>query len=73
MAMQLEITKKVRMTLPEAKTLAKLARKRQESESQVLRQALDLLARRQQREEAIDGLIKMTEGQTYTKSRFRLK
>lgn len=54
---------------------AKLARARNESESQVLPDALDLLHQRQRRDEAIHGLIRMAEEETkpYQKVRFRLK
>lgn len=71
--MQLDVTKKVRMSKGEARTLARLARKRHESEGQVLRDGLAVLARRQAREDNMDALIAMAEGETYVKIPFELK
>lgn len=71
--MHLEVTKKVRLSRDGARTLSRLARRRRESESEVLREALALLARRQAREDGIEGLIGMAEGETYSKQPVELR
>ena len=72
--MQLEITKKVRMSKTEAKLLARLAKAGNTSESEVLRRALDEMAIQERRSRAIDGLIAMAkaEKQPYRKPFFRM-
>lgn len=69
----MEVTKKVRMSRAEAKALARLAKRLKQSEGQVLRDGLAAIVRRQARRDGIEDLIRMAEGETYTKIAFELK
>jgi predicted DNA-binding protein len=67
------VTKKVRMSRDRAKRLAALAKKTGRSESDVLRDGLDLAWRRQEQREALQAIIDtLAPGEKYEKVRFEM-
>lgn len=71
--MEREVTKKVRLSRSEAARLRGLAQKKKTSESDVLREGLDLVERRQSRAEGFEALIQMIDGPPPKKTRLRLR
>lgn len=67
------VVKKVRMDPPRAAKLRRLARQLKMTESDVLREGLDLVDRVDARRRNIHKLIEMIEGPEPPKIRFRLK
>lgn len=69
----LTVTKKVRFSPESARRLERLAREMDMTESDVLRHGLQLVERVRDRQAAVDALIQMAEGESWTKTRFRPK
>lgn len=67
------ITKKVRLDDAYARRLARLARKRGVSESEILRQGLDLIEQTDQREKALARLIELAEIKGPQKERYEFR
>lgn len=67
------ITKRVRMSPSEARRLARLARREHRSESEILREGLDLVERRKDRDRGLKQLIAMIDGPEPPKIRWGLK
>lgn len=67
------VTKKVRFSPESARRLERLAQEMDMTESDVLRHGLHLVERVRDRRAAVDALIGMTEGETWTKASFRPK
>ena len=71
--MATSVVKKVRLGPERARRLQRLARERSKTESQILREGLDLVERVRSRERNIEGLIRFLEGDEPPKIRFALK
>ena len=69
----LTVTKKVRFSPESARRLERLAREMDMTESDVLRHGLQLIERVRDRRAAVDDLIAMAEGETWSKTRPRMK
>jgi hypothetical protein len=57
MGMAMEVTKKVRLSRTDARRLARVAREAKRTESQILREGLDLVERVRNRRRAMKDLI----------------
>lgn len=69
----LTITKKLRFSPESAARLERLAREMDMTESDVLRHGLTLVERVRRRQGAMEALVSLGEGETWTKERFRPK
>lgn len=69
----LTVTKKVRFSPESARRLERLAREMDMTESDVLRHGLHLIERVRDRRAAVDRLIALAEGETWTKTPFLLR
>ena len=69
----LTVTKKLRFSPESAARLERLAREMDMTESDVLRHGLALVERVRRRESAIEALVGLGEGETWTKERVRPK
>lgn len=72
-AMMREVIKKIRLTRAESKRLARLARRTRRTESEVLREGIDLVETRVDRAKAIEDLIDLINGPEPPKIRWGLK
>lgn len=71
--MAADVTKKVRLTRDRARRLSRLAREMHATESDVLRQGLDLVDRVRRRRANVEGLIALAQGKEPPRIRFELK
>lgn len=67
------VTKKVRLSAKSERTLRRLARESRASESEILRQGIELVAEERDRAKGIEMLISLIDGPEPPKIRFRLK
>lgn len=67
------ITKKVRLDDDYARRLARLAKGRGRTESEILREGIDLVEQLEKRQEALDGLIEMAKIRGPPKELYRFK
>ena len=68
--MPVSVTKKVRLSPERARLLARLARESKTTESEIIREGLDLVQRVRSRQANIEGLIALARGETYRKIAF---
>ena len=72
-----DVTKRFRLSRQKAKLLAELARRQKRTESDVIREGIELVQERDElqkaRREAAEGLIAMIEGPEPKKIRFRMR
>lgn len=69
----LTVTKKLRLSPEGARKLERLAKEMDMTESDVMREGIRLLERVRDRKAAVDDLVALAEGETWTKARFPLK
>lgn len=67
------VMKRIRMSPERAQRLARLARETGRTESDLLREGMDLVEQRQRRRIAVEELIQLAQGPEPDKVRFRLK
>jgi predicted DNA-binding protein len=70
--MRRSVTKRVRFSAEGAERLARLARRTGKTESDLIREGLELLAQREQRRVAVEDLARLAQGPAPPKARFGL-